>query len=104
MSVKTPITIVIFTIDKTKDYVNSVGYCYFLNTPIRYEDAMKRSDAHEWKKAMTTKIDTLKQNDTLVTTDFPEYKTIVEEKVSFRVKRRPEKLQSLFCRQGLQSS
>ena len=72
-----------------EDYVNSVDYCYFLNAPVSYEDAMKRPDTREWKRAMTAEIDTLNENETFITTNLPEGKSLVGGKWVFVSERRP---------------
>ena len=69
-----------------EDYVNSVDYCYFLNAPVSYEDAMKRPDTREWKRAMAAEIDTLNENETFITTNHPEGKSLVGGKWVFAVK------------------
>ena len=74
-----------------EDYVNSVDYCYFLNAPVSYEDVMKRPDTREWKRAMTAEIDTLNENETFITTNLPEGKSLVGGKWVFAVKGDPEK-------------
>ena len=56
--------------ENLKDYYVDNGnelydYCYFVNVPTNYDEAMSCKDAEKWKQAMDEEIETLEYNDVL---------------------------------------
>ena len=73
-----------------EDFVNSVDYCCYINTPKNYGEAVNCPDGREWGKAMDAEINSLKENETFVVTDLPAGKSLVGGKWVFAVKGDPD--------------
>ena len=65
-------------------------YCYLLNLPTNYAEAVKGEDAEKWKHAMDEEMNSLKSNNTFTVTELPKEKTVVGEKWVYTVKGNPE--------------
>ena len=61
-------------------------YCYFLNTPTSYNEAVSGTDSANWKRAMDEEIESLERNETFTVTELPADKTVVEGKWVYTVK------------------
>ncbi|RUS73520.1 hypothetical protein EGW08_018705 [Elysia chlorotica] len=79
-----------------EDYVTNVEldervnvalhYCYGMNVPKTFDDAMNCEDSEKWKKAMDVEMSALRENDTYELTTLPPGKDIVGGKWVFAVK------------------
>ena len=73
------------------DSVNYIDYCYMLDAPTCYEDAISRDDSKKWKQALDTEINSLESNDTFEVAELPEDKRLVEGKWVYVIKDDGEK-------------
>ena len=62
------------------------NYCYFLNTPTSYNEAISGTDSANWKRAMDEEIESLEGNETFTVTELPPDKTVVGRKWVYTVK------------------
>ena len=62
-----------------RDYVSSVNfdYCYMMNVPTSYQDALKDVNFAEWKSGMDIEINLLESNKTFLVTELPDDKKVV---------------------------
>ena len=76
------------------DYVSEVianddqtfDYCYLMNAPLTYQDAMNSENSAEWINAMDEEIKSLKQNDTFLVTKLPPDRKVVGGRWVYAVK------------------
>ena len=61
-------------------------YCYFVNVPTSYNEAVNCENAAKWQKAMDEEIETLEHNDTFSLSELPKDKTAVGGKWVFAIK------------------
>ena len=61
-------------------------YCYFLNTPTSYNEAVSGTDSANWKRAMDEEIESLERNETFTVTELPPDKTVVGGKWVYTIK------------------
>ena len=71
------------------DNVNRIDFCYMMNAPLTYDEAMSSRDSPNWKTAMDEQIESLQLNNTYTLTDPPANKSIVGGKWVFTVKGDP---------------
>ncbi|RUS71344.1 hypothetical protein EGW08_020887 [Elysia chlorotica] len=64
----------------------ALHYCYGMNVPKTFDDAMNCEDSEMWKKAMDVEMSALRENDTYELTTLPPGKDIVGGKWAFAVK------------------
>ena len=72
-----------------EDAVNFIDYCYMLNIPISYENAINCDDSLNWKLAMDREMEALKLNGTFTLVDLPENCKLVGGKWVYDVKGDP---------------
>ena len=75
--------------DYLEDYYvdnDSYDYCYLLNAPATYHEAMRCEDAEQWTKAMDEEIETLQKNETFSLSELPKDKTAVGGKWVYAIK------------------
>ena len=64
----------------------SYDYCYFVNVPTSYNEAITCEEAAKWQQAMDEEIETLEHNETFSLTELPNDKTAVGGKWVFAIK------------------
>ena len=78
-----------YDLNTGEDAVNFIDYCYMLNIPISYEDALNCDDSLKWKLAMDREMETLKLNGTFTLVDLPENCKLVGGKWVYDIKGDP---------------
>ena len=81
---KLPSHLADFYVDNGSD--DSHDYCYFMNIPISYEEAVNLEDSDKRKQAMDEEFNSLEINDTFKVTELPEDKEVVGGKWVYTVK------------------
>jgi len=76
--------------DESTDAVSYVHYCYHVNTPKSFQEAMSCPEADNWKQAMDNEFESLQANDTFAVTDLPTNKSIVGGKWVYDLKGDPK--------------
>ena len=66
------------TKSESEDLVNHVDFCYALNVPNSFEEAMERDDNLKWKYAMEEEIKSLEENNMYCVIKLPEGKKFVQ--------------------------
>ena len=67
-----------------------LDYCYLMNVPRTYREAINDSHSAEWKQAMDDEMDSLKHNNTFETTMLPPDQKAVGGRWVFTIKGHPE--------------
>ena len=67
----------------------TVHYCYAINVPNTYDEAMTHENSDEWKKAMDDEMFALKENDTFDLTPLPPNKEVVQSRWVYTEKLSP---------------
>ena len=78
-----------YDLSSGEDAVNFIDYCYMLNIPISYENAINCDDSLNWKLAMDREMEALKLNGTFTLVDLPENCKLVGGKWVYDVKGDP---------------
>ena len=61
-------------------------YCYHINTPTTFKEAMFCPEASPWKQAMDNEFESLQSNDTFIETELPSNKSLVGGKWVYNLK------------------
>ncbi|XP_066925480.1 uncharacterized protein [Clytia hemisphaerica] len=89
-------------VKEDSDSINHIDFCYLVNAPLTYQEAMTSSDSQKWAAAMDDEIKSLQLNNTYTLTEPPENKSIVGGKwVYHNQKSRLSNLQSQIRCQGI---
>ena len=72
------------------DFINNVDFCYVLNVPNSFEEAMQSDDKLKWQLAMDAEIKSLEVNNTFTLTKLPEDKKLVGGRWVYDIKGKPE--------------
>ena len=75
---------------ENEDFINNVDFCYALNVPSSFEEAMKSDDKLKWQIAMDAEIKSLEVNNTFTLTKLPEDKKLVGGRWVYDIKGKPE--------------
>ena len=75
---------------KLADYVKSVDYCYHINIPQSYHEAVTSPEAVEWTEAMDNELTMLNVNETYEVTDLPPERSAVGGRWVFDLRGDPE--------------
>ena len=78
------------TKSESEDLVNHVDFCYALNVPNSFEEAMERDDNLKWKYAMEEEIKSLEKNNMYCVIKLPEGKKFVQGRWVYTIKGDPE--------------
>ena len=74
-AIKLPSYLADFYVDNGSD--ESHNYCYFMNIPISYKEAVNREDLDKWEQAMDEEFNSLEINDTFTVTNFQRIKKLL---------------------------
>lgn len=72
------------------DAAKYVHYCYHINTPTAFKEAMSCPEASQWKQAMDNEFESLQSNDTFIETELPSNKSLVGGRWVYNLKGAPE--------------
>ena len=72
------------------DAAKFVHYCYHVNTPATFKEAMSCPEASQWKQAMDNEFESLQSNDTFIETELPSNKSLVGGKWVYNLKGNPD--------------
>ena len=69
-----------------EDEINYIDYCYLMNIPTSYNNAINTDDSEKWKSAMEEEMQSLITNDTFVLTELPTNKKLVGGRWVYMIK------------------
>ena len=72
------------------DAAKFINYCYHINTPATFKEAMSCPEASKWKQAMDNEFESLQSNDTFIETELPSNKSLVGGKWVYNLKGNPD--------------
>ena len=72
------------------DAAKFVHYCYHINTPSTFKEALSCPEANQWKQAMDNEFESLKSNQTFIEKELPSNKSLVGGRWVFNLKGDPK--------------